>query len=161
MKFMDAIMNSEQILLTAIEKKIIKKQLLGATMTQTERNRLTTIRKKLRAVQLLAPFSENLVLKRKYLFKKMLEESIFIIKQFPGVKRILLFGSHITGSPRLDSDIDLAVVFESITKNEAKIFMKSIIGKIPEKVDLRIYNFLPENVKQEVDKGVIVFDTSR
>lgn len=161
MKLMDAIMDREQILLTTIEKKIIKKQLLGATMTQTERNRLTTIRKKLRAVQLLAPFSESLVLKRKYIFKKILDESIFIIKQFPGVKRILLFGSHVTGSPRLDSDIDLAVVFESITKDGAKIFMKNIIGRIPEQVDLRIYNFLPEKVKQEVDRGVILFDTSR
>jgi predicted nucleotidyltransferase len=36
------------------------------------------------------------------------------VRQFYSPKQIILFGSYINGNPHADSDIDIAIVFESV-----------------------------------------------
>ncbi len=40
--------------------------------------------------------------------------ALFLRKTKPGVKKIFLFGSYVKGTAHLNSDIDVAVVFDSL-----------------------------------------------
>ena len=66
--------------------------------------------------------------------------------------KIIVFGSFVENELRLESDIDLSVEFDKIAKKEAGKFRIEISAKLPEKMDLQVFNVLPEKIKKEIEK---------
>jgi len=145
----------------ASELKIIEKQLLGINLTQSEKNRLSRdIRKKLGFIKEAARFEEEFALKKGNEIKKIAEESKEVIleeKSFPKIKRVILFGSSVENKRSFNSDIDIAVDFFNITLKDATLFRKKLLGKLRERVDIQVYNILPDKIKKEIDKGKILY----
>ena len=145
------------------EVKIIEKQLYGVALTQSEKNRLSRdIRKKFEFIQQAARYEEEFKLKKGTEIKKIIEDSIETIKRHPrfkDIKTIKLFGSHVENMSTLFSDVDLAVVFDDITDKDAAQFRINILGSCTDKVDLQVYNTLPDKIRKEIDqKGRIVYE---
>lgn len=144
------------------ELKIIEKQLLGVKLKPSEIVRLSRdIRKKFDAVNSLSKYSGEFELKKGADVKEIIQEAIEIIRetpQFPQIKRILLFGSAVENQLTLMSDVDIAVEFEKVDENEAGMFRKHILGRVNKRVDIQVYNVLPEKIKKEIDnKGKILY----
>ncbi len=145
------------------ELSIIEKQLLGVRLKQSERTRLSRdIRKKLEVIRELSKYSLEFKLKKGAEIKRIIDEAIDIIKEnryFRDIRRIWLFGSVIDDKLTLTSDIDIAVEFASISKKEATKFRAEIAGRINDKVDIQVYNMLPEKIRKEVlSKGKIFYE---
>jgi len=145
------------------ELKIIEKQLMGVQLMPSERTRLSRdIRKKLEAVQLLSNFVNEFRLKRGiYLRKLIIEAKDEIIKHplFPRVRRIIIFGTAAENRLRLGSDIDIAVEFDKINNKEAFKFRLDIKSTVDKKLDIQVYNILPKEIKDEIDKrGKTIFE---
>lgn len=144
------------------ELKIIEKQLLGVNLTQSEKNRLSRdIRKKFEFIKEISRFSDEFGLKKGAEIKKRIEETkqdILGDILFSKIKRIFLFGSIVERQLTLSSDIDIAVEFFSIDSKEAILFRKRILGKTNQKIDVQVYNCLPNKIKKEIDiKGKILY----
>ncbi|AJF62902.1 MAG: hypothetical protein QT11_C0001G0766 [archaeon GW2011_AR20] len=145
------------------ELVIIKKQLLGVPLKESERTRLSRdIRKKLEAIKELSKFSLEFDLKKGAEIKKILEEAkevIFQNRLFSRVKKIILFGSAAENKLNLNSDIDVAVEFNKISEEEATNFRKEVMGKINEKTDIQVYNILQGKIKREIsNKGKVLYE---
>ena len=143
------------------ELKIIEKQLLGVNLTMSERTRLSRdIRQKFRVIGTLSQFASEFDLKKGAEVKKLIEEAKGVIlksKYFPRIKKIILFGSTVDNQRTLRSDIDIAVVFNTITEEEAVRFRLDVF--FDERVDIQVYNVLPEKIKKEIDlKGKILYE---
>lgn len=148
------------------EIKIIEKQLLGVNLTQSEKNRLSRdIRQKLEFIKRIARFEDEFRLKKGEEIKQIIEEAVEIIKDdilSAKIKRIILFGSAVENNLALRSDIDIAVDFLDIIPADATLFRKRIFGKINKRVDLQVYNLLPDNIKKEIDeKGRILYEQDK
>ena len=52
----------------------------------------------------------------------------------------------------LSSDIDIAVKFAEITLKEATEFRKRMGGRINDKIDVQVFNVLPEKIKNEINQ---------
>ena len=145
------------------ELKIIEKQLYGVALTQSEKNRLSRdIRKKFEFIQQAARYEEEFKLKKGTEIKKIIEDSIETIKRHPrfkDIKTIKLFGSHVENMSTLFSDVDIAVVFDDITAEEAANFRIHVLGRVSDRADVQVYNVLPEKIKKEIDiKGRILYE---
>ena len=145
------------------ELVIIEKQLLGVSLTQSEKNRLSRdIRKKFKAIGELIPAEGEFELKKGAEIKRLIEEAKEVIlksKYFPRVKKIMLFGSAVANKLTLRSDIDMAVEFSQISKKEATRFRIEIAARASDKVDIQVYNILPEKLKKEIDeKGRVIYE---
>jgi len=138
------------------ELKIIEKQLLGVNLTQSEKNRLSRdIRKKFEFIKEVSIFSKEFELKKASIIKKQIEEAkeeILNDKLRKEIKEIWLFGSAVENKLTFRSDIDIAVLFDKIEKKEAFLFRTRIAGRVSEKVDIQVFNFLPEKIKKEILK---------
>jgi len=136
------------------ELKIIEKQLNGINLTQSEKNRLSRdIRKKFQFIKEISKFENEFNLKKAQLINSMVEEAKEIILEHPlrnKIKKIILFGSFVEKKLTIKSDIDVAVEFSNITKKQAFDFRKNILGKVNNKLDVQVFNFLPEKVKKEI-----------
>jgi len=144
------------------ELKIIEKQLNGVNLTQSEKNRLSrNIRKKLEFIKEAARFEGEFELKKGKITKEIINKTIEAIKHhklFSRVEKIILFGSLAENRFHLFSDIDIAVKFNKIDLKEATKFRINISGDAPDKVDIQVYNVLPDKIKREIDKnGKIIF----
>ena len=144
------------------ELKIIEKQILGVNLTQSEKNRLSRdIRKKLDFIKEASKFSGEFGLKKGAGIKETIEEAKKVILNdvlFKKIKRIILFGSVVENKLTFRSDIDIAVEFYETNLKEATLFRKRISGDINEKVDIQVYNVLPDKIKKEIDaKGKILY----
>jgi len=144
------------------ELKIIEKQINGINLTQSEKNRLSRdIRKKLQFIKDISRFSDDFDLKKASLVKFLIQEMKGVIMGHPlrnRIKKIILFGSVVEKKITPKSDIDIAVEFSDITKKEAFDFRRNILGHLSDKVDVQVFNFLPEKVKAEVmNKGKIIY----
>jgi len=139
------------------ELKIIEKQLLGINLTQSEKNRLSRdIRKKFRFAREIAKFEDEFDLKKASRVKKIINQALEEILNHPlekNIKRILLFGSVVKNEISVRSDIDIAVEFDKITQKESFNFRKRIMGQIPGKVDVQVFNFLPKKIIKEINKN--------
>ncbi|MBI5051604.1 nucleotidyltransferase domain-containing protein, partial [Candidatus Micrarchaeota archaeon] len=62
------------------------------------------------------------------------------------------FGSAAENQLSLMSDIDLAVKFSEIDKEDAGRFRIETLRKVNEKIDIQVYNILPDKIKKEIDK---------
>ena len=132
-------------------------------LTQSEKNRLSRdIRKKFKAIRELIPAEDEFELKKGTEVKKLIDEtkeSILRSKYYPLIKRIILFGLAATNESTLFSDIDLAVEFSVISKKDAMQFRIFIMGTVGDKIDIQVYNYLPEKVKKEINqKGKILYE---
>ncbi|BAD85665.1 nucleotidyltransferase [Thermococcus kodakarensis KOD1] len=87
-----------------------------------------------------------------------LDEAVARILQLGGdkVKFIILFGSRARGDARKDSDYDLCVYYEGNEK-EAFRFRVLVLGNLPDKYDVQIFQLLPLPLKRECLKGKILF----
>ena len=138
------------------EIKIIEKQLNGINLSQSEKNRLSRdIRKKLEFIKEVSKFEEEFSLKKANEIKKKIEEAKNTILEHPlksRIKKIMLFGSVLNNSLTFRSDIDLAVLFNKISIKEATLFRAQISGKVSDKIDVQVFNTLPEKLKESILK---------
>ena len=139
------------------ELKIIEKQLLGISLTQSEKNRLSRdIRKKLEFISEISAFKEEFDLKKMAGIKKLIERSVELMlkdKLKEEIKAILLFGSHVKGIVTKRSDIDICVIFKEISVEEATRFRIRISGELPKNVDIQVFNTLPQKIKREIARN--------
>jgi predicted nucleotidyltransferase len=144
------------------ELKIIEKQLLGVNLTQSEKNRLSRdVRKKFEFIKEASKFSDEFKLKKGVINKDFInkvKEKILRDELFKKIKKIRLFGSAAENELTLLSDIDIAVEFDEITNKEAFDFRIRISGNFSDRLDIQVYNTLPEKIKKEIDKyGKIIW----
>lgn len=139
------------------ELKIIEKQLNGVDLTQSEKNRLSRdIREKFKFIKEVNRFEEDFELKKGAVIRKKINEALEIIKAhkwFWKIKEIIIYGSFVEKRFHLFSDIDIAVKFKAIDMKDATKFRIEIAGRLPEKIDIQVYNILPDKIKKEIDKN--------
>jgi len=144
------------------ELKIIEKQLLGVNLSPSEKTRLSRdIRPKFEIIEKLSDFKNEFKVKKsseiKYIIneaKEIIVESIWKNK----IKEIRAFGSFTENKLRLASDIDLSVEFEGITKKESDEFKLEMIAKLPRKIQIQVFNSLPDKIKKEIIiKGKLIY----
>jgi predicted nucleotidyltransferase len=139
------------------ELEIIEKQLNGVELTQSEKNRLSRdIRKKLDFIREASYFSKEFYLKKGSEINSNIDEFLKIIKSdrnFIDIKKIFLFGSSNLKDSNLLSDIDLAVSLPDLSKKESLSFKARILGRAPEKIDLSIFELLPDNIQKDILKN--------
>lgn len=142
------------------ELEIIEKQLLGIRLTPSERTRLSRdIRKKFIAINLLANYSLDELKKGVEIKRKIeaIKSEILKSKYFPQIKKIILYGSTVSGIRTFRSDIDIAVELDKIDKDGAAEFVIEFAQD--QKVQVEVYNILPEKIKKEVDeKGKVLYE---
>ena len=138
------------------ELEIMRKQLFGVVLTQSEKNRLSrNIRKKLEVIRELAQFEQEFELKKSAEIKKLINEALEIIKEskcFTRVKKIVLYGSAVENKLSFNSDIDIAIELDEAKPKEAAQIRLDLLAKANDRIDLQIYNILPLKIKQEIDK---------
>ena len=136
------------------ELKIIEKQINGINLTQSEKNRLSRdIRKKLQFIKEISKFEDEFNLKKAHSINIMIQEAKEVILEHElknKIKKIILFGSVVENKLTIKSDIDIAVEFKDITKKQAFHFRRKIMGNLPTKLDIQVFNFLPEKVKKSI-----------
>jgi len=144
------------------EIKIIEKQLYGVSLSQSEKNRLSRdIRVKFDFIQKLSPYSNFFKLKKGFEIDRIIDfakEDILDDKLGSKVKEIILFGSVVDNKLTLDSDIDIAIKIDGLSNSEQTELRIRLLGRVSERVDIQIYDFLPSKLKKEVDsKGKVLY----
>ena len=145
------------------ELKIIEKQLIGINLTQSEKNRLSRdIRKKFDFIKEVFNYSNQFDLRKGQETKEKIEEAKEVILEdvfFKKIKRMVLYGSFVTNELTFRSDIDIAVEFSDINVKEATLFRMRVLSKMDEKMDVQVYNILPDKIKKEIDlKGKVLYE---
>ena len=148
------------------ELVIIEKQLQGINLTQSEKNRLSRdIRPKFSFMMEAAPFTWLFKMKKGELIKHAIAEARDLIladQQASHIQRIILYGSTVVQQRTFRSDVDLAVEFSEITEKDAIAFRKRSIIHAPEKVDIQVYNLLPQKIKKEIEEtGKIIYENKK
>ncbi len=130
---------------------------MGEPLKQSERNRLSKfIRPKLRFIGECNEYCEEFELKRRNVLASLIEkakQAILADKVGKNAKAILLFGSRVSGYTTFKSDVDLCVLFDDISKDTAFEFQLRIASKLPEIVDIRVFNTLPIWIKLEIARN--------
>jgi predicted nucleotidyltransferase len=144
------------------ELKIIERQLLGVNLLPSEKTRLSRdIRPKFEIIKKLSDFKNEFDLKKSSEIKYLINEAKEVIlesKWKKKIKEIKVFGSFIENNLRLDSDIDLSVEFDEITKKESQDFKLDMLAKLSQKIQSQVFNNLPERIKKEIiEKGRIIY----
>ena len=138
------------------ELKIIEKQLLGVNLSASEKTRLSRdIRSKFEIIRQLSDFKKEFYLKKAQEIKHLINDAKEVILKsdwFKQIDKIIVFGSAVENQLRLNSDIDIAVIFNKINLKDATKFRIEISSKVPEKIDVQVYNILPDKLKKEIDK---------
>jgi len=136
---------------------IIQKQVSGIKLTQSEKNRLSRdIRPKLRFISEASKFADEFSLKKGSENKRMVEEALEAIKEdkaFHKVKEVWLFGSMVSNQMTYRSDVDIVVLFDRINLSLASDFRLRIIGRVHDKMDIQVFNVLPEKIKKSILKS--------
>ena len=139
------------------ELEIIYKQLDGLLLTQSEKNRLSRdIKPKLQFIKEIAKFEEEFELKKDANNLIIIGKAVKLILQDElkdRIKAILLFGSHVKGVVTKRSDIDICMVFNDISLEEATKFRIRISGEFSEKVDIQVFNILPQKIKRSIARN--------
>lgn len=139
------------------ELKIIEKQLLGINLTQSEKNRLSRdIRKKFEFISKASRFEDDFKLKKGSEIKSIINDAIEVIlesKWNNKIKKIILFGSSATKERIFRSDIDIAVLFKDINLREATKFRVHVSGRVNDKIDIQVYNILPDKIKKQINEN--------
>lgn len=142
------------LVFTKSELKIIERQVNGFSLTQSERNVLSrSVRPKLEFVRRCGVYEGEFRLKKAQDVKKIIADTVNVLKEIDGVRCVYLFGSVLTQSFDSRSDIDIAVEFRKISGKDAAIFFKNYNFQISERVDLSIFNLLPKNIRSQILKN--------
>ncbi|MDP3742427.1 MAG: hypothetical protein Q8R15_03870 [Candidatus Micrarchaeota archaeon] len=145
------------------ELQIIRKQLMGESLKQSERNRLSKfIRPKLRFMADCGKYSEEFELKRKATLKTLIKDTKkAILKDKLGRKAIaiLLYAPKIEQSSGATS-IHLCAMFKEIKTREAEKFRMRITKRVPEIVSVQVFNTLPIWIRLEIARNYkIVYES--
>ena len=136
------------------EIDIILKQLDGISLTQSEKNRLSRdVRPKLMLIKEISKLEDEFGLKKDADNLRLIDRAVQLILQDElkdKVKAILLFGSHVRGIVTKRSDIDICIIFTDISLRDASKFRLRIMGELPEKVDVQVFNILPQKIKRSI-----------
>ena len=136
------------------EIEIILKQLDGITLTQSEKNRLSRdIKPKFEFIKEASKFGDEFELKKDADSLRLIDKAVQLIlhdELKDRIKAILLFGSHAGGIVTKRSDIDICAIFTDISLREATKFRIRIMGELPEKVDVQVFNILPQKIKKSI-----------
>ncbi len=139
------------------ELEIIFKQLGGLPLTQSEKNRLSRdIKPKLEFIREISKFENEFRLKKDQDARKIIDKAVKVILQDKlkeKIEAILLFGSRVTGIVTPRSDIDICVVFDDIEKENADRFRIRISSEFSEKVDIQVFNTLPQKIKRAIARN--------
>lgn len=140
------------------ELRIIEKQLSGINLTQSEKNRLSRdIRKKLEFIKQINRFEDEFDLKKGAEIKSLINETLEEIlndELRKDIKEIWLFGSSVENKRTFRSDIDIGVIFKKgLSKKEAFKFRIRISGKVSDKVDVQVFEFLPKKIQDNILKN--------
>src|SRR3989344_169529 len=139
------------------ELKIIEKQLDGISLTQSEKNRLSRdIKPKFEFIKEASKFEDEFELKKGADSLRLIDKAVQLIlhdELKDRIKAILLFGSHAGGIVTKRSDIDICAIFTDISLREATKFRIRIMGELPEKVDVQVFNILPQKIKREIARN--------
>src|SRR3989338_10305241 len=140
------------------ELSIIAKQLAGLRLTQSEKNRLSRdIRPKLEFIGEIAQFRDEFRLAKSQDNKALMGKAVDAILrdgQKDTIEAILLFGSFADGTFSSLSDIDICVVFrKNPTLQEATEFRMRVSGEIPEKINVHVFNILPQKLKRAIARS--------
>ncbi len=141
-------------LFTEAELKIITKQTIGISLSQSEKNVLSrSIRKKLQCIKECALYQDEFSLKKAQGSKRIIHDVLEHLKQNKEIHKIYLFGSFLRKDFDEQSDIDLAVEFRNISEKEATNFLIKNYAYASEQIDLSVYNSLPQKIKDEIQKN--------
>jgi len=137
------------------ELGIILNQLDGMPLTQSERNRLSRdIKPKLEFIRDMSEFKDEFKLKKNQDNKRIIERAVdVILKDELGknIEAVLLFGSFADNTFTGNSDIDICAVFKKdISLKEATKFRIRISGQLPEKIDIQVFNALPQKIRKNI-----------
>ncbi len=140
------------------EIEIMQKQLAGMSLTQSQKNRLSRdIRPKLACIKELAKVQDEFALKKNQDNKALMQKTVKVMLQDElqkNIKAILLFGSFADKSFTPRSDIDICAVFKNnVSLKEATKFRIRISGQLPEKVDIQVFNVLPQKIKRAIARN--------
>ena len=139
------------------EIEIILKQLDGISLSQSEKNRLSRdVRPKLMLIKEISKFDDEFELKKDADNLKIVDKAVQLILQDElkdKIKAILLFGSHVKGIVTKRSDIDICVIFDKISKEEANKFRIRILGHFSLKMDIQVFNILPQKIKRSIARN--------
>ena len=145
------------------ELKIIEKQLDGISLTQSEKNRLSRdIRPKFKFIKECSRFEKYFKLKKGSSNQQLLEEALEVIledKLFKEINQVILFGSMVKNQMTIRSDIDIAVKFKEIDLKEATKFRIRIAGRVSDKIDIQVWNVLPNKIRKSIKlKFKVLYD---
>jgi predicted nucleotidyltransferase len=136
---------------------IIRKQIAGIRLTQSEKNRLSRdIRPKLKFISEASKFKDEFDLKKGSENKKIVADVLRVIredKDFRKVSEIWLFGSMVKNEMSVRSDVDVCVLFDEITKKKADDFRLRVLGWFSDKADVQVFNILPKKVRESILKS--------
>lgn len=136
---------------------IIRKQIAGVRLTQSERNRLSRdIRPKFKFIVQASRFSSEFELKKGAENKRIIEDALEVIredKDFERIREVWLFGSVVDNTMTVRSDIDICVLFDRISLREATKFRVRIAARVDDKVDVQIFSKLPGKIKKSILKS--------
>lgn len=140
------------------ELEIIFKQLDGLSLKQSEKNRLSRdIKPKLEFIEEIAEFKDEFKLKKNQNNKRLIEkvvETILNDESCSNIISILLFGSFADNSFTPSSDIDICVVFKkNLDLKSATQFRRRVSGNFSEKIDVQVFNILPQKIKKEIARN--------
>ncbi|HZX44936.1 MAG TPA: nucleotidyltransferase domain-containing protein [Candidatus Nanoarchaeia archaeon] len=140
------------------EIDIIIRQLEGKNLTQSERNRLSRdIRPKLQFIKDIGKFEGEFGLEKNQENNRLIEGTVSVIlndKLSEDIKAILLFGSYADKTYTFRSDIDICVVFKKdLPLDESTRFRIRIAGQLPEKIDIQVFNILPQKIKRDIARN--------
>ena len=139
------------------ELEIVLKQVDGLPLTQSEKNRLSRdIRPKMAFIKEISKFENEFKLKKGANNQSIIGKAVQLILKDElkdKVKAILLFGSQAKGIVTKRSDIDICVVFTRISLEEAAKFRIQTSGEFTEKVDVQVFNTLPQKIKRSIARN--------
>lgn len=139
------------------ELEIMLKQLHGLPLKQSEKNRLSRdVKPKLEFIREIAKYENEFGLQKNQDNKMAIQKALgtILTDEFAdAIKAVLLFGSFADNTFTSRSDIDVCVVFRTITLKEATEFRIRVSGQIPEKVDVQVFNILPQKIKKEIARS--------
>ncbi len=140
------------------EIEIIFKQMEGFDLTQSEKNRLSRdIRQKFKFIKECSKFQDSFDLKKNKKNRDIINETLEVLvndKLAKDFKKILLFGSFADNTFTKRSDIDICVVFKKdIPLKEATEFRIRTSGQVKDKVDIQVFNSLPQKIKETIMKN--------
>lgn len=92
--------------------------------------------------------------------RNQVESCINVVSKYGFVKRLIIFGSSVTGNCTEESDIDLCLDIEGTTKGLHTYNLRVELNKACDhNCDILTYHKLDSKIKDEVNnKGVIVYE---